>query len=135
MKVLGLHHVAIICSDYIRSKAFYTEVLPFRIVAETYRAERDSYKLDLAIPGGVQIELFSFPDPPARTNRPEARGLRHIAFLVNDLDEQIACLTCHGVTVEPIRIDEFTGQRFTFLADPDGLPIELYEAVQSPPST
>ena len=127
MKVLGLHHVSIICSNYVRSKAFYTEVLPFRIVAETYRAERDSYKLDLAIPGGPQIELFSFPDPPIRINRPEARGLRHIAFLVNDLEEQIADLKGNGIAVETIRIDEFTGKRFTFFADPDGLPIELYE--------
>ena len=130
MKVLGLHHVAIICSDYIRSKAFYTEVLPFRIVAETYRAERDSYKLDLAIPGGVQIELFSFPDPPPRVNRPEAQGLRHIAFLVGDLDAQIRDLTTKGIIVEPVRTDELTGQRFSFCADPDGLPIELYEALR-----
>jgi len=127
MKVLGLHHVSIICSNYVRSKAFYTEVLPFRIVAETYRAERDSYKLDLAIPGGPQIELFSFPDPPIRINRPEARGLRHIAFLVNDLEEQIADLKGNGIAIETIRIDEFSDKRFTFFADPDGLPIELYE--------
>jgi len=127
MKVLGLHHVSIICSNFVRSKAFYTEVLPFRIVAETYRAERDSYKLDLAIPGGPQIVLFSFPDPPIRINRPEARGLRHIAFLVNDLEEQIADLKGNGIAIETIRIDEFTGKRFTFFADPDGLPIELYE--------
>ena len=127
MKILGLHHVAIICSDYDRSKAFYTEVLPFRIISETYRAERDSYKLDLKIPGGAQIELFSFPDPPPRTNRPEAQGLRHLAFLVRDLDAQVEDLNSNGVTVEPVRTDEFTGQRFTFFADPDGLPIELYE--------
>jgi len=130
MKIHGLHHVAIICSDYTRSKAFYTEVLPFKIVSETYRAERESYKLDLSIPGGIQIELFSFPNPPPRTNRPEALGLRHIAFLVKDLDGQIADLTTKGVIVEPVRIDEITGQRFTFFADPDGLPIELYESIR-----
>ena len=131
MTILGLHHVAIICSDYYRSKVFYTQVLPFRIVSEIYRSERNSYKLDLAIPGGMQIELFSFPNPPPRTNRPEAQGLRHIAFLVNDLDEQIAELTAKGLIVEPVRIDEITGQRFTFFADPDGLPIELYEVTAS----
>ena len=130
MQILGLHHVAIICSDYARSKAFYTEVLPFRIVSETYRAERESHKLDLAIPGGIRIELFSFPNPPPRTNRPEAQGLRHIAFLVNDLEAQIADLTTRGVIVEPVRIDRITGQRFTFLTDPDGLPIELYETIR-----
>lgn len=129
MNVLFLHHVAIICSDYERSKRFYTEVLPFLIIRETYRAERDSWKLDLAIPGGTQIELFSFPAPPSRSTNPEARGLRHIAFLVEDLDAQIADLTAKGITVEPVRIDELTGQRFTFFADPDSLPIELYERV------
>ncbi|MEI6321965.1 MAG: VOC family protein [bacterium] len=130
LKIKALHHVAIICSDYHRSKAFYAEVLGFGILCETYRAERDSWKLDLAIPGGGQIELFSFPDPPPRVNRPEAQGLRHIAFLVWDLDVQIADLTLKGIIVEPVRTDELTGQRFTFFADPDGLPIELYEALR-----
>ena len=125
--LLRLHHAAIICSDYARSKSFYTEVLPFTVICETYRAERDSWKLDLAIPGGSQIELFSFPNPPPRVNRPEAQGLRHIAFSVENLDAQISDLTAKGITVEPIRTDELTGQRFTFFADPDGLPIELYE--------
>ena len=128
MNILGLHHVAVICSDYGRSKSFYTEVLPFTIICETYRAERDSWKLDLAIPGGGQIELFSFPNPPPRVNRPEAQGLRHIAFSVEDLEAQIADLLSKGIAVEPVRTDELTGQRFTFFADPDGLPIELYEA-------
>jgi glyoxylase I family protein len=127
MNVLSLHHVAIICSDYERSKRFYTEVLPFSVIRETYRAERDSWKLDLAIPGGTQIELFSFPTPPPRPTQPEARGMRHIAFLVENLDAQIADLTAKGIAVEPVRVDELTGQRFTFFADPDGLPIELYE--------
>jgi glyoxylase I family protein len=129
MNVFSLHHVAIICSDYERSKRFYTEVLPFSVIRETYRAERDSWKLDLAIPGGTQIELFSFPTPPPRPTQPEARGMRHIAFLVENLDAQIEDLTAKGIAVEPVRVDELTGQRFTFFADPDGLPIELYERV------
>ena len=127
MNVLSLHHVAIICSDYERSKRFYTEVLPFSVIRETYRAERDSWKLNLAIPGGTQIELFSFPTPPPRPTQPEARGMRHIAFLVENLDAQIEDLTAKGIAVEPVRVDELTGQRFTFFADPDGLPVELYE--------
>ena len=127
MEIKAFDHVAIICSDYARSKSFYTEVLPFTVICETYRAERDSWKLDLAIPGGSQIELFSFPNPPPRVNRPEAQGLRHIAFAVKNLDLQISYLLAKGITVEPIRTDELTGQRFTFFTDPDGLPIELYE--------
>lgn len=129
MNMLGIHHVAIICSDYERSKKFYTKVLPFSILRETYRAERDSWKLDLAIPGGPQIELFSFPNPPLRPTQPEAQGLRHIAFSVRNLDGQIADLISKGIAVEPVRVDELTGQQFTFFPDPDGLPIELYEVV------
>ena len=123
----GVHHVAIICSDYARSKRFYTEVLRLRVVAETYRAARDSYKLDLALPDGTQLELFSFPDPPPRPTRPEARGLRHLAFAVTDLDAAVRALEARNVAVEPIRTDELTARRFTFFADPDGLPLELYE--------
>lgn len=124
----NIHHVAIICSDYERSKAFYTQVLGLRIVDENYRAARQSWKLDLALPDGGQIELFSFPGAPARPTTPEAQGLRHLAFAVADLDAACARLESHGVTVEPIRVDEFTGRRFTFFPDPDGLPLELYEA-------
>ncbi len=127
MTVSGLHHLAVICSDYPLSKQFYTEVLGFGIISEIYRAERDSYKLDLAIPGGSQIELFSFPAAPGRLSYPEACGLRHLAFTVRDLDREVAGLTANGVTVEAVRVDELTGKRFTFFADPDGLPIELYE--------
>ena len=123
----SIHHVAIICSNYERSKHFYTEVLGLEIVREVYRAERNSYKLDLAVNGLYQIELFSFPNPPARPSRPEAQGLRHLAFAVTDLEAAIAKLTHQGVATEPIRIDEWTQRRFTFLADPDDLPIELYE--------
>jgi glyoxylase I family protein len=127
MTIKGLHHVAIIASDYTRSKYFYTEVLGLEIIEETHRAERNSYKLDLAVPGGSQIELFSFPEPPERPSYPEACGLRHLAFSVSDLDHDAAELIERGIPVEPVRVDELTGKRFTFFADPDGLPIELYE--------
>lgn len=123
----NIHHVAIICSSYEVSKHFYTEILGLTIVRETYRAERDSYKLDLEI-NGVQLELFSFPNPPARPSYPEARGLRHLAFAVDDLDDYVKQLEQHAIKVEPIRRDELTGKRFTFFADPDGLPLELYES-------
>ena len=127
MQLARLHHVAIIASDYARSKHFYTQVLGLRVVAETYRAARNSYKLDLALPDGTQIELFSFPAPPRRPTRPEACGLRHLAFAVPDVDAAIAHLERHGVAAEPVRLDELTGRRFTFFADPDDLPLELYE--------
>lgn len=127
MKLAGIHHVAIIASDYARSKAFYTQVLGLEVIAEVYRQARDSWKLDLRVDEHTQIELFSFPSPPARVSRPEAAGLRHLAFSVEDLDAAVAHLTSHGVVCEPIRIDEYTGKRFTFFADPDDLPLELYE--------
>ncbi len=122
-----IHHVAIICADYERSKAFYVEVLGLRVVAEHYRAPRQSWKLDLALPDGGQIELFSFPSPPPRPSRPEAQGLRHLAFVVDDVPRAKAALEARGIAVEPVRVDEYTGRRFTFFADPDGLPLELYE--------
>ncbi|WP_225763332.1 VOC family protein [Stenotrophomonas sp. Marseille-Q4652] len=127
----GIHHVALIVSDYARSKDFYTRILGLRVLAEHYRAQRDSWKLDLALPDGSQIELFSFPAPPPRPSRPEARGLRHLAFRVEDLDASIAHLHANGVATEPVRVDEYTGHRFTFLADPDELPLELYETVDA----
>ena len=127
MRIDGLHHVAIIASDYARSKRFYSEVLGLRVVAEHYRDERDSWKLDLALPDGTQVELFSFPSPPPRVSRPEACGLRHLALRVADLDVAVAHLYRHGVECEPVRVDEYTGRRFTFFADPDDLPLELYE--------
>lgn len=126
--LLRIHHAAIICADYERSKKFYTEILGLTILAEHYRTERDSYKLDLALPDGSQIELFSFPAPPPRTSHPEARGLRHLAFAVTDVEQAKATLEAQGISVEPIRVDEFTHKRFTFFTDPDGLPLELYEA-------
>lgn len=127
MHISGIHHVAIIASDYVRSRHFYSQVLGLAIVAEVYRAERDSYKLDLRTPDGVQIELFSFPAPPPRPSRPEAQGLRHLAFRVPDLDAAVAELHAQCIAVEAIRVDEYTGKRFTFFADPDDLPLELYE--------
>ena len=127
LKLNRVHHIAIICSDYKRSKQFYTEVLGLKIVREVYREQRQSYKLDLEVGNFYQIELFSFPDPPARSSRPEAAGLRHLAFEVDDLDEAVVLIASFGVDIEPIRVDETTGKRFTFFADPDGLPLELYE--------
>lgn len=124
---LGFHHVAVIVSDYAVSKAFYCDVLGLDVLDENYRTERGSWKLDLALDCGGQLELFSFPDPPARPSKPEACGLRHLAFRVFDLDAAIDSLERHGVRVEPVRIDEFTGRRFTFFQDPDGLPLEFYE--------
>ena len=125
--ITRLHHIAIICSDYERSKAFYTSVLGLTIVCETFRQERSSYKLDLALGDHYVIELFSFPHPPARASRPEALGLRHLAFAVDNIEAEIIRLKEHAVTCEPVRTDEITGKRFTFFSDPDELPIELYE--------
>ncbi|MDH0864462.1 VOC family protein [Mitsuaria sp. GD03876] len=125
--LLRIHHAAIICSDYERSRRFYTEVLGLRVIAETYREARRSYKLDLALPDGAQIELFSFPGAPPRPSYPEAQGLRHLAFEVDDVEAGKRALEAQGIAVEPVRVDELTGKRFTFFADPDGLPLELYE--------
>lgn len=128
MKLLhGIHHVALIASDYARSRDFYTRILGLEVVAEHYRAERRSWKLDLRLPDGGQLELFSFPAPPPRPSRPEACGLRHLAFRVAALDAAVAHLQAEGVACEPVRVDEYTGRRFTFFADPDDLPLELYE--------
>jgi glyoxylase I family protein len=122
-----VHHVAIICSDYEKSKHFYVDILGLKVIREVYRKERNSYKLDLAI-GDSQIELFSFPYPPKRPSYPESRGLRHLAFEVNNIEGVIAELQRNCIQSEPIRIDEFTGRKFTFFTDPDELPIELYES-------
>ncbi|MFH4462744.1 SMU1112c/YaeR family gloxylase I-like metalloprotein [Vibrio diabolicus] len=123
----AIHHVAIICSDYPRSKRFYTELLGLKVIAENYRKAKDSYKLDLALPDGSQVELFSFPDAPERPSFPEAQGLRHLAFQVDDLEYVKEYLEAREIEVEPIRIDEFTGKAFTFFKDPDGLPLEVYQ--------
>ncbi|MDQ0510710.1 SMU1112c/YaeR family gloxylase I-like metalloprotein [Ancylobacter amanitiformis] len=122
----GIHHIAIICSDYGRSKHFYVDVLGFAVLHEAWRAARSSWKCDIDA-GNARIELFSFPDPPPRPSRPEACGLRHLAFAVSDLAAEAERLARLGVVVEPIRIDPYTDRRFTFFADPDGLPLELYE--------
>lgn len=123
----GIHHVAVICADYAASKAFYTTVLGLEIVAEHHRQARRSWKLDLALPDGGQLELFSFPDPPPRPSRSEACGLRHLAFAVDDIEHWYQRLMAAGIEVEAIRVDPYTDRRFTFFADPDGLPLELYE--------
>jgi glyoxylase I family protein len=130
-----IHHAAVICSDYEVSKQFYVETLGLRVLAETYREERLSYKLDLELPDGSQIELFSFPNSPPRASYPEALGLRHLAFEVDDVAACKKLLEARGVSVEDIRIDELTGKRFVFFADPDGLPLELYEACPVNPVT
>jgi len=122
-----IHHIAIIATDYVRSKAFYCDILGFTLQGEVYREERDSWKGDLALNGQYVIELFSFPFPPARPGWPEACGLRHLAFSVDNVDNGIAHLESHGVKCEAVRIDPITGKRFTFFKDPDGLPLELYE--------
>jgi glyoxylase I family protein len=128
--LLRIHHAAIICSDYPRSRRFYVDTLGLRVVAEHYREARASWKLDLALPDGSQIELFSFPGAPPRPSYPEAQGLRHLAFAVSDIERAGRELQNKGVVVEEVRLDEFTGRRFLFFADPDGLPLELYEAGQ-----
>lgn len=122
-----IHHIAVICSNYEVSKDFYVNKLGFKVLAEVYREERKSFKLDLAINGIYQIELFSFPEPSVRPSRPEAAGLRHLAFEVDDVAEVAKILNAKGIVTEPIRIDEFTGKQFTFFTDPDGLPLELYQ--------
>lgn len=127
MKLNKVHHIAVICSDYGRSLDFYTNVLGLRVIAENYRKERRSYKTDLALGDDYVIELFSFPDPPKRLTHPEAAGLRHLAFEVDNIDDAIAELDAKAVGHEDIRTDEYTGKRFVFFNDPDGLPIEFYE--------
>ena len=126
MKINKIHHVAIICSNYNISKRFYTEILGLNVIREVYREERESYKLDLEL-GDSQIELFSFKNSPERVSYPEARGLRHLAFEVDDIEEAVSYLEKNGVKCEPIRIDQFTLRKFTFFEDPDKLPLELYE--------
>lgn len=125
--ILGFHHVALIVSDYEKSKHFYTHILGAEIIAETYREQRASYKLDLRFKDGSQIELFSFPETPPRFTSPETCGLRHLAFRVENIEHAIAFLEQHQLPHEGIRIDEITGKRFTFFRDPDDLPLEFYE--------
>jgi glyoxylase I family protein len=128
MQTQGFHHAAIICSDYEKSKRFYTEVLGFAVIQETFRADRQSYKLDLRVGETDAIELFSFANSPARPSRPEACGLRHLAFAVIGIEAIVEELMAKGIEVEPIRLDQLTGKRFTFFKDPDDLPLEIYES-------
>ena len=123
----SVNNIAVICTDYKKSKAYYVDILGFEIIREVYRKDRDSYKLDLSLNGQYIIELFSFPNPPKRLSQPEALGLRHLAFKVDDLDKVVSAWSGKGVNFEPIRVDEFTQKRFTFFLDPDNLPLELYE--------
>lgn len=127
MKLNKIHHIAVICSDYEKSKDFYVRILGLKPIHEVYREERDSYKLDLEVNGQYQIELFSFPTPEVRPSYPEATGLRHLAFEVDDIEESVQYLTRLQVKVEVVRVDPVTNKKFTFFADPDGLPLELYE--------
>lgn len=127
LNIKRVHHIAIICSDYQKSKHFYTNILGFTVEAENYREDRQSYKLDLSLNNIYTLELFSFPNPPQRVSRPEAVGLRHIAFETDDINRAVNWLSQNNIVTEPIRTDEFTGKKFTFLSDPDNLPIELYE--------
>lgn len=127
MNIKGIHHIAIITDDYLTSKRFYTEILGFEVIRETYRAERDSYKLDLAIAGKYQIELFSFPEYRERASWPEAKGLRHLAFAVDDVAAAAAELREKGVDVQEVRVDALTNKQFIFFTDPNGQPLELYE--------
>lgn len=125
--LLSIHHAAIICSDYEKSKHFYVDLLGLKVIDENYREARNSWKLDLALPNGGQIELFSFPDAPKRPSYPEAQGLRHLAFSVDKIEPIVEHLKSNNIEVEDVRVDEYSGNRFTFFADPDGLPLELYE--------
>lgn len=127
LNLQAVHHVAIICSDYKQSKKFYVEILGFEIINEVYRKDRDSWKLDLSLQGHYTIELFSFPNPPKRVSQPEALGLRHLAFVINNIEEGIEHLERNQISTETIRIDPYTGKKFAFFNDPDGLPLELYE--------
>ncbi|HTI08037.1 MAG TPA: VOC family protein [Puia sp.] len=135
MNIKAIHHIAILAAkdNYERSKQFYTSVLGFNVIRETYRKERDSYKLDLAIAGKYQIELFSFPDFRERGSHPEAKGLRHLAFAVDNVEEAAAELRAKGVPTEEVRIDELTGKKFVFFTDPNGQPLELYEEPTASP--
>ncbi|MEN9946346.1 MAG: hypothetical protein RLZZ293_732 [Pseudomonadota bacterium] len=123
----SIHHIAIITADYPRAKYFYHDILGLPIIREVYREQRNSYKLDLQVNSTTQIELFSFPNPPQRPSTPEACGLRHLAFAVNDIEQAILHLANYQISCEPIRVDEFTGKKFTFFRDPDNLPLELYQ--------
>ena len=127
MQLSVIHHIAIIVSDYARSKDFYVNKLGFSVIRENFRPEKNDWKLDLRVNETTELEIFGVSNPPKRVTRPEAAGLRHLAFYTEDIDKTAAELKGMGIEVEPIRVDEFTWTRFTFFADPDGLPLELHE--------
>lgn len=127
MNLSRIHHIAIIVSDYEASKDFYVNKLGFQIIRENYRPERNDWKLDLKVNEATELEIFGVKNPPARVTRPEAAGLRHLAFFTDNIEETVSELKEKGIVTEPIRVDEFSGKKFTFFADPDGLPIELHE--------
>lgn len=127
MNLSQIHHIAIIVSDYEASKDFYVNKLGFQIIRENYRPERNDWKLDLKVNEITELEIFGVKNPPARVTRPEAAGLRHLAFFTDNIEETVAELKEKGIVTEPIRVDEFSGKKFTFFADPDGLPIEIHE--------
>lgn len=126
MNLTTVHHVAIIVSDYQKSRAFYVDLLGFEVIRENYREDRDDYKLDLKL-GDMELEIFGIKDAPKRPSYPEACGLRHLAFKVEQIEETVAELQELGIETEPIRVDTFTGEKMTFFFDPDGLPLELHE--------
>lgn len=128
LQLKKVHHIAIICSDYKKSRYFYTEILGLTIIKEVFREDRQSYKLDLALHGNYIIELFSFPSPPKRPSQPEACGLRHLAFEVSEIENAVTRLNENNITTEEVRTDPYTQRKFVFFEDPDGLPIELYES-------
>lgn len=121
-----IHHVAIIVSDYKKSREFYVDKLELPVIRENYRESRGDYKLDLQI-GNIELEIFGMKNPPRRVTNPEACGLRHLAFKVEDIEKAVKWLNDKGIETEPIRVDEFTQKRMTFFRDPDDLPLELHE--------
>ena len=127
MQLSRIHHIAVIVSDYALSRDFYVNKLGFPVIRENYRADRDDWKLDLRVNESTELEIFGVKNPPKRVNRPEACGLRHLAFQVVDVEKTVSELEALGIPCEPIRTDTFTGKKMTFFADPDGLPLELHE--------
>jgi glyoxylase I family protein len=127
MNFSAIHHVAIIVSDYEASREFYVERLGFEVVRENWRPEKRDWKLDLRVNPTTELEIFAPENPPERPSYPEACGLRHLAFRVGDIDAAVAELAERGIECEPVRTDDFTGERMTFFSDPDGLPLELHE--------
>ena len=127
MKLSSVHHIAIIVSDIEKARGFYVEKLGFEVVRESYRKERDDWKLDLRVDEHTELEIFAEKNPPKRVNRPEACGLRHLAFRVESVEETVKELAEMGIECEPIRTDSFTGEKMTFFLGPDGLPLELHE--------